>query len=105
MKCHPKSTAHLLRDLFDTVCHQMAILELKEGRFTINMPNSILANLFGQPADHLTCRPLDEFLSLDHHLYDWLHQRRSGSSSTPVFIFECRLRDRSPAPCVRIVVT
>ena len=96
MTCHPRSTERLLRDLFDTIGHQMAILELTEDKLVINTPNRSLALLLGCPAEGLACVPIDKFLRLDRHLYDWLHQHRSDPSLSPQFTFECQLRHQTP---------
>lgn len=96
MTCHPQSTEHLLHDLFDTVGHLMAILELKAGNLVVNMANRRLSDFLDLPDNRVACTPLDAFLVLDSHLYHWLKQHASGMAAPPMFTFECQLRDRTP---------
>lgn len=96
MNCRLKDTEHLLIDFFNTVDHQMAILELKDGKLIFNMSNRSIANLLKVSEDHLKCRPLGDFIVSDGRLESWLERHQSDPDSAPVFTFECQLRYRTP---------
>lgn len=96
MNCLLKNTEHLLIDFFNTVGHQMAILELKDDKLIFNMSNHSIANLLKMPAGLLKCRPLDEFIASDGPLERWLERHKSDPDTPSVFTFECQLRSRTP---------
>ncbi len=98
MNCRLKNTEHLLIDFFNTVDHQMAILELKDDKLIFNMSNRSIANLFNMPSGLLKCRPLDEFIASDGRLERYLMCHKSDPGTASVFTFECQLR--SPMPTV-----
>ena len=97
MNCRLKKTEHLLIDFFNTVDHQMAILELKNGKLIFNRLNRSIAKLLKLPTARLNCRPLDEFVVLDGLLERWLEGHKSDPNSPSAFTFDCQLRSRTPS--------
>jgi PAS domain S-box-containing protein len=96
MRCAAPEPEGLLRTFFDTVDHQMAVLEWKVDTLVFNLANRNLARLLETPPEELQCRPVEDFVDLGEELERWLRRSPDDPSTEAVFTFECPLRARTP---------